>query len=54
MEFGEKLIVYVRPSGTEPKIKFYFMAMEMENIEEAKNLLKRAKEELVKVLDLEE
>lgn len=54
MEFGEKFIVYVRPSGTEPKIKFYFMAMEMENIEEAKKLLKRAKEELVKVLDLEE
>lgn len=50
MEFGDRLIVYGRPSGTEPKVKFYFMIMNMESLADAKALLKRAKTEFSEFL----
>jgi phosphomannomutase len=41
MEFGDRLIIYGRPSGTEPKVKFYLMAMNMESMDAAQSLLKK-------------
>lgn len=45
MEFGDRVVIYGRPSGTEPKVKFYFMIMNMESLEKAKALLKEVKDE---------
>jgi phosphomannomutase len=45
-EFGKNLMFYCRPSGTEPKVKFYVMAMEFEEREKAMSTLNKAKEEI--------
>ncbi len=51
MEFGDRLTIYGRPSGTEPKVKFYFMVMNMESLESAKKLLEGAKKEFSSFLN---
>lgn len=38
MEFGGNLMIYARPSGTEPKIKFYIMVMSFERKKHALSL----------------
>ncbi len=50
MEFGANLMIYVRPSGTEPKIKFYIMVMDFEKEKEALSLLNKSKNEISKIL----
>ncbi|RMA94456.1 phospho-sugar mutase [Priestia megaterium] len=40
----------VRPSGTEPKAKFYF-AVQGENLEESQNLLERLQKEVIELVD---
>ncbi len=50
MEFGDRLTVYGRPSGTEPKVKFYFMIMNMENLTSAQTLLENVKTQFPKFL----
>ncbi|BBJ28577.1 phospho-sugar mutase [Athalassotoga saccharophila] len=50
MEFGDRVVIYGRPSGTEPKVKFYFMIMNMENLEGAKKLIKNVKDEFSALL----
>ncbi len=50
MEFGDRIVIYGRPSGTEPKVKFYFMIMNMENLERAKALIKNVKDEFSALL----
>lgn len=49
-EFGDSLTVYGRPSGTEPKVKFYIMAMNFKEKNEALLALNKAKEEISKVV----
>ncbi|MCL4407889.1 MAG: phospho-sugar mutase [Thermotogae bacterium] len=51
MEFGDRLTIYGRPSGTEPKVKFYFMIMNMENLASAKTLLEKVKTEFSEFLN---
>jgi len=51
MEFGDRLTIYGRPSGTEPKVKFYFMIMNMENLASAKALLEKVKTEFSEFLN---
>ncbi|MGB9680104.1 MAG: phospho-sugar mutase [Thermoanaerobacteraceae bacterium] len=51
MEFGDKIAVYGRPSGTEPKVKFYFMIMNMESLDKAKLLLNDAKTQFTEILE---
>ncbi len=50
MEFGGNLMIYARPSGTEPKIKFYIMVMDFERKKDALSLLNRAKNEISKIV----
>ncbi len=49
-EFGNNLMIYGRPSGTEPKVKFYIMAMNFKDKNEALFVLNEAKEEISKVV----
>ncbi|MGB9666499.1 MAG: phospho-sugar mutase [Candidatus Cryosericum sp.] len=51
MEFGDRLAIYARPSGTEPKVKFYLMVMNMETRVGAKALLERVKTEFSVLLN---
>ncbi|WP_036221275.1 phospho-sugar mutase [Mesoaciditoga lauensis] len=50
-EFGKNLMFYCRPSGTEPKVKFYIMAMEFGEKEQAMSTLNKAKEEILHLVE---
>ena len=52
MNFGGNLTVYVRPSGTEPKIKFYIMAMDFKKRDDALKLLDKVKDEISKIVSV--
>ncbi len=49
-EFGDNLMVYGRPSGTEPKVKFYIMAMNFNEKDKALATLDEAKTEISKIV----
>ncbi len=50
-EFGKNLMFYCRPSGTEPKVKFYIMVMEFDEKENALSTLNQAKEEISHIVE---
>ena len=50
-EFGKHLMFYCRPSGTEPKVKFYIMAMEFDEKEDALSTLNNAREEISNLVE---
>jgi phosphoglucomutase/phosphomannomutase len=50
-QYGEKMKVSARPSGTEPKVKFYFMVMNMEERNEAEKLLNSMVKEFKKIVE---
>ncbi len=50
MEFGDHLIIYGRPSGTEPKVKFYLMVTNMKSMDEARTLLKKVNDEFSDII----
>ncbi len=50
-QYGKKMKVSARPSGTEPKVKFYFMVMDIEERNEAEKLLDSMVEEFKKIVE---
>ncbi len=50
-EYGENLLFYCRPSGTEPKVKFYIMSMGFSDKEEALSTLNNAKKEILTFIE---
>ena len=49
-QYGDYLKVSARPSGTEPKVKFYFMVMNIQNRKEAEKLLDEMVKEFKDIL----
>jgi phosphomannomutase len=50
-QYGNNLKVSARPSGTEPKVKFYFMVMNMNDRREAEKLLNNTVKEFKSLLN---